>query len=80
MLYTPEVGIDNSPNVPIISTPFKKPSAGKSLCLFINILDVKPKTEKRRIGAAKYKRRSTKVGDSLWTKKIKQKGDSKINE
>ena len=34
----------NSPNVPMTSTPVKKPSASKSLCLFTKILDVKPKT------------------------------------
>ena len=33
------------------STPAKKPSARKSLCLFTNILDVKPKTAKRRFVA-----------------------------
>ena len=62
------------------STPLKKPSVGKSLCLFTNILDVKPKTEKRRIVAAKYKRKSMKRGNSLWANKTKQKGHSKINE
>ena len=30
----------NSPNVPMTSTPVKKPSARKSLCLFTNIFDV----------------------------------------
>ena len=43
---------DNSSNVTIISTPFKRPSARKSLCLFTNVLDAKRKTEKRRIVAA----------------------------
>ena len=61
------------------STPFKKSSARKSLCLFTNILDVKPKTAKRRFVAAKTRRKSMKVGNSLWTKKTKQKGHSKIN-
>ena len=42
LLSTPEVVIDNSPNVPMTSTPVKKPSARKSLCLFPTILDVKP--------------------------------------
>ena len=64
MVYTPEGVTDNSPNVPITSTPVKKPSPRKSLCLFTNILDVKPKTEKFRIMAAKSKRRSMKVGTS----------------
>ena len=42
---------DNSPNVPVISKPVKKPSDRKSLCLFTNILDIKPKTVERRIVA-----------------------------
>ena len=43
----------NRPNVPLTSTPVNKPSARKSMCLFTNILVVKPKTEKRRIVAEK---------------------------
>ena len=43
-------------------------------------MDVKPKTEKRRIVAAKYKRKAMKVGNNLWAKKTKRKGHSKINE
>ena len=53
MVSTPEGGTDNSPNVPMKSTPVNKTSARKSLCLFTNILDVKPKTVKQRIVAAK---------------------------
>ena len=53
LLSTPEVVTDNSPNVPMKSTPVKKPSARKSLCLFTNILDVKPKIAKRCFVAAK---------------------------
>ena len=49
MVSNTEGVIDKSPNVSMTSTPFKKPSARKSLCLFTNILNVKPKTEKRRI-------------------------------
>ena len=80
MVSTPEGVTNNSPNVPMISTPVNKPSASKSLCLFINILDVKPKTEKRRIVAAESKRRAMKVVNIKWTNKIKRKGHSKINE
>ena len=79
MLSTPERITDNSPNVPMTSTPFKKPSARKSLCIFSNILNVKPKTAERRIVAAKSKRRAIKVVNILWTKKTKQKGYSKKN-
>ena len=66
VLTTEEVTYD-SPNVPMTSTTIKKPIARKSLCLFTNILNVKKKTTKRRFGAAKSKRRSMKVGNSLWT-------------
>ena len=40
LLSTSEVFTDYSPNVHMTSTPVKKPSARKSLCLFTNILDV----------------------------------------
>ena len=57
MVSTPEGVIDNSPNMLMTSTPVKKPIARKSLRLFTNTLDVKPKTEKRPIVAEKSKRR-----------------------
>ena len=65
LLSTTEGVIDNSPNVPMASTPVNKPSARKSLCLFTTILDVKPKTAKRRFVAIKSKLKATKVGNSL---------------
>ena len=74
LLYNTEEVTDNSTNVHMKSSPAKKPSARKPLCLFTNILDVKPKTAKRRIVAAKYKRKSMKGGNSLWANKTKQKG------
>ena len=43
-------------------------------------LDVQPKTEKRRFVAEKSRRKSMKVCNSLWNKKTKLKGRSKINE
>ena len=79
ILFTPEGVTDNSPNVNMTSTPVKRPNARKSLCLFTNILDVKPKTAKRRFVAAKSRLKSMEVCNSLWTKK-KRKGHSKINE
>ena len=51
ILSTPEGVTDNSPNVHMTSKPVKKPSARKSICLFTNILDVKPTTAKRRFVA-----------------------------
>ena len=62
------------------STPVNTPSSSKSLYLFTNILDVKPKTEKRRFVAAKSKRKAMKVGNNPWTKKTKRKEHSKIND
>ena len=61
------------------STPVKKPSARKSLCLFTNILDVK-KNATRQVGAAKYKRKAIKFGNKPWALKQKRKGNSKIYE
>ena len=72
ILSTPEGITDNSPNVHMSSKPVKKPSARKSLRLFTNIFDVNPKTAKRRFVAAKMKRKSMKVCNSLWTKNKKR--------
>ena len=51
LLCTPERFTDNIPNVHMTSSPVKKPSARKTLCLFTKIFDVKPKTAKLRIVA-----------------------------
>ena len=64
MVYTPEGVTYNSTNVPLKSKTVKKLSDRKSLCLFTNILDVKPKTAKRCIVATKSKSRAMKVGNS----------------
>ena len=69
LLSTPEGVKYNSPNVHLTSSPVKKPSARKSMCLFTNILAVKPITAKRRFVAAKSRRKSMKVCNILWTKK-----------
>ena len=79
ILSTLEGVTNNSPNVHMTSTPVNKPSARKSLCLFTNILDVQPKTAKRRFVATKSRRKYMKVCNSLFNKK-KRKGHSKINE
>ena len=65
ILSTAEGVTDNSHNVHMISTPVKKPSARKSLCLFTSISDVQPKTAKRRFVSAKSRRKSMKVCNSL---------------
>ena len=74
MVSTPEGVTDNSPNVPMASTPVKKPSARKSLCLFTNILNVRQKTAKLCIVSEKSKHRAIKVGNKLWTNNKKRKG------
>ena len=80
MVSTPEEVTDDSPGLPMNQTTVKKPSARKSLCLFTNIFDVKKKTVKRGVGAAKTKRKPIKVGNILWTNITKLKGNSKIND
>ena len=65
ILSTPEGVTDNSTNVHLTSSPAKKPSARKSLCLFTNILDVNPTTSKRNFVAAKSRRKAMKVYNSL---------------
>ena len=66
MVSTTEEITDDSPSFTMNQTTVKK-SARKSLCLFTNISDVKNKTAKRCVGAAKSKLRSIKVGNILWT-------------
>ena len=46
-MSNPEGVIYKMPNMHMPSTPVKKPSTSKLLCLLTNILDVKPKTAKR---------------------------------
>ena len=41
MVSTPEEFTNNSPLSPRTSTPIKKPSAQKSLCMITNVLDAK---------------------------------------
>ena len=61
MVSTPEGFTDNSLISPMTSTPVKKPSAKKSLCLFTNMLEVR-KAATHRFGAAKSKRKALKYG------------------
>ena len=80
MVSTPEGFTNNSPISPMTSTPVKKPSAQKSLCMFTNILEVKKKTAYRQVGAAKSKRKAIKFGNTSWSLKQNQEGNSKIDE
>ena len=79
MVSTPEVFTDDSPISPMTSTQVKKSSAGKSLCLFTNILDVKNKTFTCRFVSARSKRKEIKYRTTPWALKQKRKGNSKIN-
>ena len=72
MVSTAEEFTDFSPSLSITPTTVKKPSARKSLCLSTDIFDVKKKTVKRRVEYSKYKRKSIKVLNILWTYKLKK--------
>ena len=63
------------------STPVKKPSARKSLCLFTNILYVKKKSATRLVGATKSKHKSIESGTTPWAlKKRKRKFKNKWSD
>ena len=57
MVYDPEGFTNYSPIYPMTSTPVKKKSARKSLCLFTNILYVKKETDTRQVRPAKSERK-----------------------
>ena len=81
MVSTSKVFTDNIPISPMTSTPFKKPSAQKSLCMFTNILKLKQKTAYCLFGAAKSKRKAINFFvNPPWALKQKRKGNSKIDE
>ena len=73
MVSTPEVLTNNSPISTMTSTPAKKPSTRKSLYLFTTIIYVKKKTDTRKVGAAKSKRKAIKYGTTPWTLKPNRK-------
>ena len=75
MVSTTEGFTNNSPIYPMKSTPVKKPSAQKSLCILTNILEAQKKTAYRKFGAAKSKRKAIKFGNTPWALKQKQKGN-----
>ena len=78
MVSTTEVFTNNSPISPMTSTPVKKPSSQKSLCMFSNVLKVKRKTDYRQVGAAKSKRKVIKFGNTPWALKKSEKGIKKL--
>ena len=56
------------------SSPVKKPSAQKSLCMFTNVLDANKKTASHQFGADKSKRKAIKYGNTPWALKQNRKG------
>ena len=53
MVSTPEVFTNNNPRYTMTPPTLNKPTARRSLFLFTHILNVKKKTAKRQVGAAK---------------------------
>ena len=80
MVSTPEVFTNDSPISPLTSTPVKKLSARKSMCIFTNILDVKKKTDTCWVVYAKSKSKAIKYDNKPWALTPKRKGSSKIND
>ena len=66
MVSTPEGFTNNSHISTMTSTPVKKPSVRKSLCIVTNILYLKKKNATRRVGAAKSKRQAIKSETTPW--------------
>ena len=66
IVSTPEEFSDVSPSLRINQTTVKKTSAGKSLCLFTNILNVKKRTSICCVESGKSKHRAINVVNSLW--------------
>ena len=77
MVYTPG-GFTNDSTISLMtSTPVKKTSDRKSLCIFTNILDVKNKTATRWVGAAKSNYKEIKYGNTPWLLKKIEEGIQK---
>ena len=57
IVYTPKVFTDNIPMSPDPYTTIENPSANKSLHQFSEVLNVKQKTDVRRLGASKSNRK-----------------------
>ena len=66
MIYTPEGFADNSPISPGQYVTVKSQVQKIALSIF-QVLDVKQKTDVRRVGAAKSKRKEITTGSMLWS-------------
>ena len=73
MISTPEGFTNNITISTMKSTPVKKPSSWKSLCMFTNFLDVNKMTSYSRVGAAKSKARqlNMEIHHGHWNKSEK---------
>ena len=80
MVYTPEGFTYKSPISPMTSSPFNKPGAIISLCMFTNVLYMNKKIACRRVGSSKYNCKSIKFVNTLWALKQKLKGRSKFSK
>ena len=80
MVSTPKGFTNVSPISPMKSTPVRKTSSRKSLCMFTNILDVKNPSY-RRFRAAKYKRKVIKYRTTPWAlKKSKREFKNQLSD
>ena len=77
MVSPPKGFTDNSPMSYGPSMPIKKNNARKSLSQFSETLDVKPKTDVRRLFDAKSKRKSIISGSMIWYSLPKRIGHKK---
>ena len=58
----------------------EKPSEPKSLCEFLETLDVKQKTDDPMLGGSKEKCKTTRTGNALWSNITKRRDHTKTNQ
>ena len=80
MVSTPEGFTDKSVMSPNQSVTVKHISARKPLRLFLEALDVKPRTDVHKLCAAKSNRKEIRAGSMFWSCIPKRRGHTKINE
>ena len=79
MVFTPDIFNYNSPMSPGPYMIVRNPSAGKSLHIFTEVLDVKNKAAVHQVGADKSKRKAIRAGSMLWSRITNSRGHTKIN-
>ena len=75
MVSTPEGFTNNSRISPMKSSPVKKRSAQKSLCMFTNVLEANKKIDYCRFGGSKSKRKAIKYGNTPCALKQRRNGN-----